>query len=131
MAKQKKKLTLEDLIALKEKPLTTTAEVYVPALGGTITIQRGSLMDYQRAIDAINSASSTEERVRATFEAIYTFCPILHDPNLHIVYGTDQEGCVPPDIVPRVFREDAGSISAVFNGILELYGDGVRTEVKN
>ena len=124
---EKKNLTLEDMIARKETPLQQTAEVYVPCLDGNLTIQRQSLVTYQRAVDAINGAESAEERLRATFEAVYAFCPILHEPALQEAYGCK----VPPDIVPLVFREDAGSIGAVFSAILALYGDGVRDELKN
>lgn len=126
-----KKLTVADLLAMKEKPLAQTADVYVPALDRIVTIERRSLMDYQRAVDAINNATTTEEQLRATFEIIYTFCPILHDPELQAGYGTDQAPHVPPDIVPMAFQQNAGAIKTVFNAILELYGDGVRDEVKN
>lgn len=128
---EKQKATVAGLIAMKEKPLVQTAEVYVPTLDMVFTVQRRGLMEYQRVVDDISNAATTEEQIRATFMAIYTFCPILHDPELQAAYGTDKAPHLPLDIVPMVFREDAGAIKTVFNAILELYGDGVRDEVKN
>lgn len=124
-----KKLTLEDLIALKERPIQQTREVYVPGMGGTLTLQRQSLVTYQKAVDAINRAQGAEESLRATFQCIYTFCPMLHEQALQDAY----ECQAPPDIVPKIFREDAGDISRVFGAILEMYGDGqaLRDQVKN
>lgn len=126
---KKKRLTLEDLIAAKEKPLVQTSEVYVPVLDGTLELRRQSLVTYQKAVSAINRAQTDEEALRATFEAIYAFCPMLHEQALQDAYGCK----TPPDIVPLVLREDAGSVSAVVEGILAMYGDGskAREALKN
>ena len=126
MIKQKK-LSLEDLLAQKERPIEQTAEVYVPGLGGALELQRQSLVTYQKAVTAISRAQTAEEGLRATFDAIYTFCPMLHEKALQDAYGCQ----IPTDIVPMVFRENAADISAVMDGILAMYGDGARDEVKN
>lgn len=125
-----RKLTLAELIAQKEKPLQQTAEVFVPGMGGTIEIRRRPLVEYQEGITAINEAKSAAEGMRATFDFVYAFCPILHAQELQEAYGIKG---APTDIVPAVFRENAGDISAVVSAILAMYGDGrtVRDEVKN
>ena len=123
-----RKLTIADLIAHKEKPLQQTAEVYVPGMDGTIEIKRLPLVEYQELILDVNNAQTAAEQLRATFNLIYSFCPILHAQET-----LDACGCkgAPTDVVPLVFREDAGDMQAVTSAILEMYGNGTRDEIKN
>ena len=49
----KRKLSLAELIARKEKPLKQTAEVFVPGMGGTVEIRRLPLVEYQELSSAL------------------------------------------------------------------------------
>lgn len=126
----KRKLTLAELIARKEKPLQQTAEVYVPGMDGTIEIKRLPLVEYQELSSAYATADGGAETLRAIYEMIYAFCPILHAQEMQEAYGIKG---APTDVVPLVFRENVTDMVAVINGIGGLYGEGtdLRNEVKN
>ena len=126
----KRKLSLAELIARKEKPLKQTAEVFVPGMGGTVEIRRLPLVEYQELSSAYATAKGGGETLEAIYDMIYAFVPILHSQELLDAYGCKG---APTDVVPLVFREDVGDMVAVINAVGALYGDGgeARDEIKN
>lgn len=126
----KRKLSLAELIARKEKPLRQTAEVFVPGMGGTVEIRRLPLVEYQELSSAYATAKGGGETLQAIYDMIYAFVPILHSQELLDAYGCKG---APTDVVPLVFREDVGDMVTVINAVGALYGDGAeaRDEVKN
>ena len=127
---QHRKLSLEELIARKEKPLRQSEEIYVPGMDGTIEIRRLPLVEYQELTSAYATARPGREVLQAIYDIIYAFCPILHAQELQEAYGCKG---APTDVVPLVFREDVGDMIQVVTAIGALYGDGqaLRDEVKN
>lgn len=120
-----KRLSIADLLAQKEKPLKESVWVDVPELGGEIEVRRLPLARFMELSGKVDPEDPVA-MLQAQYEMIYAFCPILHDDELQKVYDCN----VPPDIVPKVFRENMESMGTVVSAIGSFYteADG---EAKN
>lgn len=121
-----RKLTVADLLERRERKRQETRAVEVPGLGGELEIRRLPLVRFLELSDRVKEDSTAEELLRAQYDMIYAFCPILHSQEL-------LEGCqVPTDIVPKVFGDDMGAMNTVVNAIAAMYGvESQEDEIKN
>lgn len=120
-----KKLSIADLMAQKEKPLRESLWVDVPGLGGEIEVRRRPLA---RFLELTSSFTQDDPAgmLRAQYELIYEFCPILHDPELQAEFGCK----IPTEIVPLVFQENMGDMNRVIEAVSGFYLEA-EEQVKN
>lgn len=101
-ATEKKKLTLEDIIAKKlekEQKRNKKGTFYVESLGGKVEYVVPDESTLLRAMDKFE-AGSMEKINEAYTYLIYHSVPIIRNPELHEAY----EVVDPLDIVPKVFE---------------------------
>lgn len=134
MRKQKKRLTIKDLLAQKEQLKMGSKKrrnqtLYVESLDAEVVIQEPSR---DVALEILEMAKDDEKREMADVHLVY-HC--VTEPNLKDEELQKQFGCVEPtDIVHDLFR--IGEIAAISGHALELAGFGkgiskVDKEIKN
>lgn len=115
-----KKLTLEALLAKKaqrEKDKTEFKTVYVPGLGGELTLKKLPLERYF-ALAQDTESDDLLSQYETNKQLIYASCPLLHDKELQEAYD-----CVDPsDIVGKVFDDNISDMTAVVSAIGGFYG---------
>jgi len=120
-----KRLTITDLMAQKDKTARTSVWVDVPVLGGEIEVRRLPLARFMELSRGVNSEDPAAT-LQAQYDMIYAFCPILHEDDLQEHFACD----VPTDIVPKIFRENMGSMNLVVDAIGSFYLEA-EDEAKN
>ena len=79
-------------------------------------------MEISRGVNSEDPAAT----LQAQYDMIYAFCPILHEDDLQEHFACD----VPTDIVPKIFRENMGSMNLVVDAIGSFYLEA-EDEAKN
>lgn len=125
-----KKLALADLMARAEQRrdgARTYKSVYLPTLGGELTLEKISLT---RVLGLLDGVDSTDMQANLDFqvELIYQCCPMLRNRELQEAFGCKE----PTDIVCALLEDNFGDISMAADAILEMYGlSDNRDSVKN
>lgn len=120
------KLTIEDLLAQKDRRQEDVKTVHLDGLGGELEVRRISLdkfTDYMERTQKGNAKTKLETQ----YEMIYDCCPILHNEQLQEAYECKE----PLDIVPRVLRENIMDMNALVAAISAFYGVDLYDELKN
>lgn len=120
------KLTIEDLLAQKERGEVTETSVHLDSLGGELEIRKIPLVKFNSYM-ARAQKGDPEEMVEAQYEMIYACCPILHNRKLQEAYECKD----PLDIVPRVFRENMVDLNTITSAITKFYGYDLDEALKN
>lgn len=122
------KATIEALLARKDKGVLKTKEVYVPALGMDVVVEKKPLSVVAGFFDDMRADMSFSKSIEIYQELIYTCVPIFHDKKLQDAY----ECAEPYDVIPAVFDDNVMAIQALGNEILSMYGfDEIIQNVKN
>lgn len=126
----KRKLSIAELLAKKERRSVQTTEVYVPGLEGCLELVRQPLGMYIDLNGRIAEAPDGEAFLRAAADEIYEFCPILHSQEMQEGYDCK----VPTDIVHKLLGDSLGDYMAIctaINGLYDMDGASPRDEAKN
>ena len=110
------KLSLTELMALKDRETRKTAEVYLPGIDGKITIKALPLAEFLD-MDGTGDVSTGPGMTRAMDEKIYAHCPDMHRQELQEHFGC----AVPTDIVRAMLGESLGDRSILGSAINSLY----------
>ena len=120
------KLTIEDLLAVKERPSYEKTTVFLPSLGGELEVVKIPLARYMRMISEAAS-DDAEKSLYAQYDLIYACCPLLHDAQLQEAYACHE----PSEIVPKVLQENLGDLNTLTVAITGMYGVNAEGLLKN
>lgn len=120
------KLTIEDLLAQKDRRQDDVKTVHLDGLGGELEVRRIPLdkfTDYMERTQKGNAKTKLETQ----YEMIYACCPILHNEQLLEAYECKD----PLDIVPKVLRENIMDMNGLVAAISSFYGVDLYEDLKN
>lgn len=120
------KLTIEDLLAKKDRQEVKSKTVYLNGLGGELEVRRIPLARYMEYTDKASSGDA-QAMLEAQCEMIYACCPILHDQQLQEAYECRE----PLEIVEKVLQDNLADMNALTVAIASLYGMDLEDDLKN
>lgn len=120
------KLTLNDLINRKAQMKSELRTIDVPALGGSVTVQKLPIGRFLAILDRYSEANpSIATRLEMCADVIYNSVPMFQKAELQEAYD-----CVEPtDIVVKLFDDDIQAIGKLADEISGFYG--ITNELKN
>lgn len=120
------KLTIEDLLAQKDRQEVKTKIVHLDGLGGELEVRRIPLDKFTDYMERTQKGDA-KTKLGTQYEMIYDCCPILHNEQLQEAYECKD----PLDIVPRVLRENIMDMNALVAAISAFYGVDLYEDLKN
>lgn len=120
------KLTIEDLLAQKDRQEVKTKTVHLDGLGGELEVRRIPLDKFTDYMERTQKGDA-KTKLETQYEMIYDCCPILHNEQLQEAYECKD----PLDIVPRVLRENIMDMNALVAAISAFYGVDLYEDLKN
>lgn len=120
------KLTIEDLLAQKDRQEVKTKTVHLDGLGGEMEVRRIPLDKFTDYMERTQKGDA-KTKLETQYEMIYDCCPILHNEQLQEAYECKD----PLDIVPRVLRENIMDMNALVAAISAFYGVDLYDDLKN
>ena len=121
-------LNIQDFLAQKERQKRAETEtVFVEGLGGEIEIKRLPLATFFDLTTSVDESSSGAELLRAQYDLIYAFCPILHSQELQNAYDCK----VPSAVVQHVFQDNMDDSNTVTTAITAMYGNKSREQLED
>lgn len=120
------KLTIEDLLAQKDRRQDDVKTVYLDGLGGELEVRRIPLVKFTDYMDRTQKGDA-KATLEAQYEMIYACCPILHNEQLQEAYECKD----PLDIVPKILRENIMDMNALVTAISAFYGVDLDDDLKN
>lgn len=120
------KLTIEDLLAQKDRRQDDVKTVRLDGLGGELEVRRIPLVKFTDYMDRTQKGDA-KATLEAQYEMIYACCPILHNEQLLEAYECKD----PLDIVPKILRENIMDMNALVTAISSFYGVDLDDDLKN
>lgn len=120
------KLTIEDLLAQKDRRQDDVKTVHLDGLGGELEVRRIPLVKFTDYMERTQKGNA-KTKLETQYEMIYACCPILHNEQLLEAYECKD----PLDIVPRVLRENIMDMNALVAAISAFYGVDLYDDLKN
>lgn len=120
------KLTIEDLLAQKDRQEVKTKTVHLDGLGGELEVRRIPLDKFTDYMERTQKGDA-KTKLETQYEMIYDCCTILHNEQLQEAYECKD----PLDIVPRVLRENIMDMNALVAAISAFYGVDLYDDLKN
>ena len=120
------KLTIEDLLAKKDRRQDDVKTVHLDGLGGELEVRRIPLVKFTDYMDRTQKGDA-KATLEAQYEMIYACCPILHNEQLLEAYECKD----PLDIVPKILRENIMDMNALVTAISAFYGVDLDDDLKN
>lgn len=120
------KLTIEDLLAQKDRRQVDVKTVHLDGLGGELEVRRIPLVKFTDYMDRTQKGDA-KATLEAQYEMIYACCPILHNEQLLEAYECKD----PLDIVPKILRENIMDMNALVTAISAFYGVDLDDDLKN
>lgn len=120
------KLTIEDLLAQKDRQQDDVKTVHLDGLGGELEVRRIPLVKFTDYMERTQKGDS-KATLEAQYEMIYACCPILHNEQLLEAYECKD----PLDIVPKILRENIMDMNALVTAISSFYGVDLDDDLKN
>lgn len=120
------KLTIEDLLAQKDRRQDDVKTVHLDGLDGELEVRRIPLVKFTDYMDRTQKGDA-KATLEAQYEMIYACCPILHNEQLLEAYECKD----PLDIVPKILRENIMDMNALVTAISAFYGVDLDDDLKN
>lgn len=120
------KLTIEDLLAKKDRRQDDVKTVHLDGLGGELEIKRIPLQKYMEYMERAESGNA-QATLDAQNEMIFACCPILHSQQLQEAYECKD----PLDIVGKVLQDNIVDMNALVTAISTFYGVNLDEDLKN
>lgn len=120
------KLTIEDLLAQKDRRQDDVKTVHLDGLGGELEVHRIPLVKFMDYMDRTQKGD-TKAMLEAQYEMIYACCPILHNEQLQEAFECKD----PLDIVPKILLENVVDMNALVTAISSFYGVDLDDDLKN
>lgn len=120
------KLTIEDLLAQKDRRQVDVKTVHLDGLGGEMEVRRIPLDKFTDYMERTQKGDA-KTKLETQYEMIYDCCPILHNEQLLNAYECDD----PLNIVPKVLRENIMDMNDLVAAISSFYGVDLYEDLKN
>ena len=120
------KLTIEDLLAQKDRRQDDVKTVHLDGLGGELEVRRIPLVKFTDYMERTQKGDA-KATLEAQYEMIYACCPILPNEQLQEAYECKD----PLDIVPKILRENIMDMNALVTAISSCYGVDLDDDLKN